>query len=238
MAAGDDSFIREVNEDIRQENLGRLWRLLRPFIFVGAAAIILLTIAAEIYSSYRQSEAQRLGDSYSEALRLADAAPSAAAFAALEKIRQSGFGGYPLLARFRMAALLAQKGDSQAAVKAYDALAADAAAPLPWRETAMLRAGYLLADSGSLAEVEKRVKAMGTDVSPMRLGAREALGLAAWKAGRLQEAAGYFNRNYSDKDGAAGGFAERAAMMLALISSQSETAAGGGAPQSTAPTEK
>lgn len=228
MAFGDDSFIREVNEDIRQERLGRLWYLLKPFIIGGAAAIILAVIGAEFYSSYKQRQAQNLGDAYIEALKLADAGPDMAAFAKLTDVQKSGFGGYPLLAEFRAASALAQKGDRQGAVKAFDALAANAALPLPWREAASVRAAYLLVDSGSFADVEQRVKKLATDVNPMRLAAREALGLAAWKAGRLQEAAYYFNRNYSDKDSAAFSFSERAAMMIGLISSESENGAPAG----------
>jgi len=222
MALGDDSFIREVNEDIRQENLGRLWRLLKPFILAGAAAIILITAGVQIYSYYTLREAENMGDAYNKALKLAEAGPQAAAFDALAAVEKSGFGGYPLLARFRAAALLAQKGDSQGAVKAFDALAAEARLPQPWREAALVRAAWLLVDSGSFAEVEQRVKILANDVNPMRLAAREALGLAAWKAGNLQQAAYYFNRNYSDKESVGSAFAERAAMMIALIGSESD----------------
>lgn len=223
MAAGDhDSFIREVNEDIRQERIGRLWRLLKPYIIGGALAIILLTIAAELYSSYKTRKAQALGDSYSAALQLAEAGPSAEAFAQLAEIEKSNFGGYPMLAELRKASALAQNGDKAAALKAFDAFAANEKFPKIWREMAAVRAAYIVVDIGSFADVEQRVKPFANDVDPMRMAVREALGLAAWKAGRLGEAAAYFNRNYSDKDSVNYGFGDRAAMMMSLIGSESE----------------
>jgi len=221
MAVGDnDSFIREVNEDIRQENLKRLWRLLRPFILGGAAAIVLITAGVSLYSHYMLRRAEKLGDAYNSALEQAAAGAGPAAFAALAAVENSGFGGYPVLARFRAASLLAQKGDKPGAVAAFDAAAADKSWPLPWREAAMIRAAWLLVDSGNFAAVEQRVGGLANDVNPMRLAAREALGLTAWKAGDMAKAAYYFNRNYSDKDSSGSAFAGRAAMMLGLIGSE------------------
>lgn len=222
MATENDSFIREVNEDIRQENIGRLWRRLKPFVLGGAVALILAVIAIQSYSFYMRSKAQRLGDAYAEALKLAEAADYDKAFAALADIENSGFGGYPMLAEMRKAALLAQKSDNAAAVTVYDHLAADNANPQPWRDAARIRAAYLLADSGSFADVERRVKALANDVNPMRQAAREALGLSAWKAGRLQEASYYFNRIVTDNEGAGTGFSVRALMMISLIGSESD----------------
>jgi len=245
MAADEnDSFIREVNEDIRQEQLGRLWRLLKPYIIGGAAAIILITAGYESYQYYQSRRQAELGEAYSAALQLAAAGPGAEAFAQLAALEKSDFGGYPMLARFRRAALLAQKGDKAAAVKAFDALAADGSLPKPWRQMASVRAAYILVDSGTERDVAERVQPLAGEGEPMRFAAREALGLAAWKAGKMPAAAGYFNRNYSDPEAGQMGFAQRAAMMISLISSESGgdkdnagggSAAGGAAPQSAAP---
>jgi|GEM_PF-866164 len=221
----NDSFIREVNEDIRQERLARLWKLLKPYIIGGALAIIVITIAAEVYSSYTNRKGQRLGDAFIQAHQLALSGADAAALAELVKIEKSGYGGYPLLAQFRAASLLASSGDKIAAVKAFDRITATGDFPQAWRDLAAVRAAYILADTGTAADVEQRVQPLDNDVNPMRFAAREALGLAYWKAGKLSQAAAYFNRNYSDKESQNFGFGERAAMMAALISSESSGAA-------------
>jgi len=221
----NDSFIREVNEDIRQEKLQNLWRLLKPYIIGGALLIVLITAAYEGWSSWQSRRQARLSAQYSAALQLADTGPGAEAFTELTAVEKSDFGGYPLLARFRMAALLAQKGDAAAAVKAFDALSADGSLPKPWRQLAAVRAAYILVDSGTEQDVAERVRSLADESGPMRFAAREALGLAAWKAGNMQTAAGYFNRNYSDPEIGQLGFARRAALMISLISS--ESSAGG-----------
>ncbi|AQS42062.1 MAG: Hypothetical protein BHV28_13790 [Candidatus Tokpelaia hoelldobleri] len=215
----DDNFIREVNEEIRQEKLQKLWRNYGALI-IGAA--ILLVFAASgwaWYNKHMENRDNAAGDAMLAALQLADRGDEAA-FAKLTELEKSGIGGYPVLAKMRAAALLATKDDKAGAVAAYDAIAGDKTASQGIRDLAAIRAAYLLVDNGTLADVRERVEALATDVNPMRNLAREALGLAAWKAGALDEATGYFTKNRDDQQPLAANLRERAQMMLDLISVQ------------------
>ncbi len=49
---------------------------------------------------------------------------------------------------------------------------------------ARLRAGLILVDTGTYEDVSKRVELLSTDDNALRYAAREALALAAWKAGK------------------------------------------------------
>jgi len=86
----------------------------------------------------------------------------------------------------------------------------------PVRDMARLRAGLILVDSGSYADVSSRVEALAADTNPLRHSAREALGLAAWKEGRSADALTLFEQISADEL-APRNLRERATLMSELI---------------------
>ncbi|MBN9254318.1 MULTISPECIES: tetratricopeptide repeat protein [unclassified Mesorhizobium] len=212
----DDSFIREVNEEIRREQAQALWERFGPAVLVLAVLIVVATAAVVGYRYWDETRANRSGDAFSQALKLANEGKSDEAIAALGALEKDGYGAYPLLARMRAATVKADKGDPAAAVKDFDEVAADTAIPPAIRDMARLRAALLLVDHGSFADVSSRVEALTGDTNPLRSTAREALGLAAWKEGKTQDALKLFDQISSD-DGAPRNTRERATLMSELI---------------------
>ncbi len=212
----DDSFIREVNEEIRREQAQALWERFGPAVLVLAVLIVVATAAVVGYRYWDETRANRSGDAFSQAPKLANEGKSDEAIAALGALEKDGYGAYPLLARMRAATVKADKGDPAAAVKDFDEVAADTAIPPAIRDMARLRAALLLVDHGSFADVSSRVEALTGDTNPLRSTAREALGLAAWKEGKTQDALKLFDQISSD-DGAPRNTRERATLMSELI---------------------
>jgi hypothetical protein len=136
-----------------------------------------------------------------------------------------GFGAYPVLARMRAATVLQEKGDSAGAVAAFDAVAADSSAPVAVRDIANIRAAFILVDSGTASDVAQRAEALSSDDNPLRHAAREALGLAAWKEGRLADAKVLFQQ-IADDPAAPRNAQQRAAIMLDLITASGEVSEG------------
>ncbi|MCE3518965.1 hypothetical protein LXJ58_29895, partial [Escherichia coli] len=104
------------------------------------------------------------------------------------------------------------------AVAAFDEVAADASVPQSLRDLAKLRAALLLLDTGSYDDVAKRVESLSSDGNPMRHSAREALGLAAWKAGRGGDAEKLF-KQISDDQAAPANIRQFADTMLDMLRS-------------------
>ncbi len=212
----DDTFIREVNEQIRHEQAQALWDRFGPAL-IGLAVLIVLGTAAVVgYRYWDETRANRSGDAFSQALKLANGGKNDDALAALGALEKDGYGAYPLLARMRAATVKADKGDVAAAVKDFDDVAADTAIPAGIRDMARLRAALLLVDHGSFADVSSRVEALTSDTNTLRHTAREALGLAAWKEGKTADALKLFDQIASD-DGAPRNTRERATLMSELI---------------------
>lgn len=212
----DDSFIREVNEELRSEQMRSIWRRFGPLLIGGAVAIVIGTAGWVGYENWMSSKANSSGDQFLAALDLATAGKNEEALAAFNELEKTGYGSYPVLARLRAASLLAEKGDAAAAVSAFDAIADDKSVRAPLRDIARIRAGYLLVDSGSYDDVAKRVETLSPDSSPMRSSAREALALAAWKAQRFDDAVKLFQQVANDTQAPAN-LRQRANTMLDLM---------------------
>ena len=212
----DDSFIREVNEEMRRDKASALWDRFGPMAIAVAVLVVVATSLFVAWEYWTQSRAGRDGDAFSQALSLAEQGKSDEAIAALTKLEADGHGAYPMLARMRSATALAEKGDNEAAVAAFDAVAADHAAPDSVRDMARVRAALLLVDQGTYADVSARVEQLAADTHALRHSARESLGLSAWKEGKRADALKLFDQIIAD-DQAPRNVRERATIMAGLI---------------------
>lgn len=212
----DDSFIREVNEEYRSDRAKALWERY-GIVIAGLALLIVLGTAGYVgYQYWDESRANASGDQFLAALQLANDGKSDEAIAAFDQLEKDGYGAYPVLAKMRAATVKANKGDVDGAVKDFDAVAADGAVPSAIRDMAKLRAGLLLVDHGSYADVSSHVEALTGDTNPLRHSAREALGLAAWKDGKPADALKLFDQLSAD-EAAPRNLRQRASMMAELI---------------------
>ncbi|UUP18730.1 tetratricopeptide repeat protein [Nitratireductor thuwali] len=212
----DDSFIREVNEELRQDQFKALWKRFGTIAIIVAAVVIAGTAAFVGYEYWTTARANESGDAFARALTLADEGNTAEALVALETLETEGYGSYPLLARMRSAAILADEGRADEAVAKLDAVAADSSAPQALRDIARLRAAYILVDAGSYADVAARAEPLTAEGNAMRHSAREALGLAAWKEGNRENALALFGEIMDDPQ-APSGVRDRARLMSELI---------------------
>lgn len=212
----DDSFFREVDQELRQDQAKALWDRYGTAIIAAAVAVVLATAAWVGWDYWSQSRADASGDAYLQALELARDGRTEEAKAALAALEADGYGAYPVLARMRSATLLAEAGDHAGAVAGFDSVAADSAIPPSLREMARLRAGLLLVDHGGYADVASRVETLTAETNPLRHSAREALALAAWKEGRMADAATLYDQIVND-EGAPQNLRQRATLMSELI---------------------
>lgn len=214
--AHDESFFREVSEDLRADRFRALWSRFGIFFIALVVLLVLGTIGKVGYDYWSARQAAESGDAYLAALKLADANKPDQALTALKAIEENGHGDYPALARMRAAAILAEKGDAKGAIGAYSAIGANESEPPAIRDAARVRAAYLLVDNGTYQQVADQVEPLSGADNPFRHSAREALGLAAWKAGDMKNAKKWFDLISGDQ-AAPAGVARHARLMLDLI---------------------
>lgn len=218
----DDSFIREVDEELRSDQMKSIWKRFGKYIIGLAVLIVVGTGAFRGYDYWTRSEASRSGDAFLAALNLAREGRQDEALAALRELEKDGYGSYPALARMRAATVLSNTGDVDAATADFSTIGKDSSVPDAVRDIARIRAAYLLVDNGSYDDVVVQVEDISGADNPMRHSAREALGLAAWKAGELTQARQWFEQIVGDT-GVPSGINQRAQMMLDIIAASGNT---------------
>jgi len=211
-----DSFLREVDEAVRQDQYKKLWDRY-GVVALGAAALIVLGVAGyKGWSYWQEKRAQDAGAKFTQALLMEDGADAAKAREMLTALAESGPEGYRVLARFQLAAAEAKAGDIDKAVADYDALAIDPGVDPILQGHATLQAAALLLDKADYAEMERRLKGLVDSNSAWRFSARELLGLSAYRLNNMREAERQFSALIGDQ-GTPPNLRERADMMLALI---------------------
>jgi hypothetical protein len=179
-------IFREVDEEVRREQLQKLWDRYQYLIIAGAVLIVLAVAAWRGYEWWATKKATEAGNAFEQAIALSEGGKHAEAEAAFGKIAADSAGGYRNLARTRQAAELAQT-DPKSATAAYDAIANDSSVPAVLRDLAGLRAGAILIDQSAPAEAAKRLEPLAGADRPFRHTAREMLALAAWRSGNAAE---------------------------------------------------
>ena len=218
MAHQNDSFIREVNDELRSEQVKAVWLRFGGILVALVILIVIGTIGKVAYNYWRETSASASGDAFLAALTLAKDNKTDDALAAFQTLEADGYGAYPVLAQMRAATLQAQKGNTDAAIAAFKAISTNDAIVQPMRDAAKIRAAYLLVDTGTYEQVLAEVETLAVDGNGLRSSAREALGLAAYKAGDKTKAKDWLQQIVDDSQ-APRGVANRARMVLDVMAS-------------------
>ncbi len=190
-------FFREVNEDVRRDQLIDIWKQYQNWIIGTALLIVLATGGWRLYDYFRLKGAEAAGARYAAAAQLATGGKPAAAAAAFDAIAQDGPKGYATLAR--LAAATTRAGaDPKGAAAAFDLIASDPAVDPAYQEIARLRGAYLNVDLEDPKQFEELYGAYAGPDSPYRNTYRELLALADTRRGDFTGASHWLEEAAAD----------------------------------------
>ena len=212
-------IFREIDEELRRDNLLKLWQ--RYGKYVIAVAVLAIVIAGGIvaWRDHQASERRAQGQRYSSALALAREGKDADAAKVFAVLAREG-GGYSLLAAFEEAELLAKSGDKKAAIAAYDRLADTSGIDPEFRGLAVLLAvmhGLAAGDAAGDGAIE-RLQPLTAAGNPWRASALDLTAAAKLKAGDRGGALAIY-KELADDLSAPQGLRARAAEMAAALKS-------------------
>ncbi len=195
----EETFFREVDEELRREQLTGFWRRYGRTVAI-VVVVALLALAGYLWWQHdREKRAGIDGEVMSAALRdVADGRPDAAK-PGLAKLADSDFAGYRATARLTSAALTLDKGDAKAAADQYGAIAADASLAEPFRNLALIRQTSLQFDTLPPQAVVDRLKPLAVAGNPWFGSAGELVALAYQKQGKANLAGPMFVAMAKDK---------------------------------------
>ena len=172
----------EVDEDVRRDQLKKLWDQYSIYIIAGALLIIAAVGGWRGYQYLEAQKAAEAGAAFDKAVELSEASKHDEAEKAFTDLAAKAPSGYRMLARLRAAAEVAS-GDPQAAAKLYDGIAADRSVGVAEQDLARIRAAGLLLDTSSYPDMLQRLEPSTGPEATFRHTARELLALSAWRTG-------------------------------------------------------
>lgn len=175
-----DSFIQEVSEEVRQDQMLRYWKKYGPMV-IGA---VVLVVAGAAYWNYMQSQEQ-------EAAELRGGTFFTAAIGGVEQqvaLPEAVDAPAQLLARLTAAAALSQDGQTLQAAERYDAIAAETGLRPEYRDLARLQSIRLRAAEGQTDGALEALGALTGPDAPYRLLAIEMRAALKLQAGDVDGA--------------------------------------------------
>jgi hypothetical protein len=210
-------IFREIDEELRRDNLLKLWQRYARYII--GAVVLALVVAGGIVAwrnhqlSLRQAQSVR----YEAALALLRQGKDAEAAKIFATVSDEG-GGYARLAMFETADIAGKSGDRKGAVAIYDKIAASAEVDPELRDAAILLSvmnGF--ADSEPQPMIE-RLKPLTESGNAWRPTALELTAAAKLKGGDKSGALDIYKK-LADDLAAPEGVRARAAEMAAVLAS-------------------
>ena len=146
-------FEREVDEELRQEQLAKWWQKYRFLVIGGAIAVILATIGIEFYQSWWYKVRLSESDKYETAMILSVQENSEQALADFKNLSENGKTGYRYLAEIEQAGILLKTGQEKQALTILKGLADNEDVPNALRQACLLSYVGHQVDHGNTSEL-------------------------------------------------------------------------------------
>lgn len=188
----NEAFLREVDEELRRDELarfGKRWgRILLVLVAVG-----LLALAGWLWwRDYQAKQAGAEGERLSGAIEQLSANQTNQALPVLKDLSSSPRAGYRAVSRLASGAVVAAQGDLRASAATYAEVAKDEKVAQPLRDLALIRQTTAEFDSLPPDQVIARMGPLAQKGKPWFGSAGELVAVAHLKAGRTRDAGAMF----------------------------------------------
>lgn len=195
----DEAFLREVDEELRRDQLASMWtrygRWLIAAIVAGLAAF-----GGVLYWQYHgEQTASEQGEKLQVVFDDIGAQNLAEAKKPLDELAASKVAGYRASALFTQGDLLLEKQDLKGAAAKFAAIAGDASIGQPLRDLALIRQTSAEFDALKPDVVVNRLRPLAVKGSPWFGSAGELVGVAYLRMNKPELAASLFGQIASDE---------------------------------------
>jgi hypothetical protein len=176
-------ILDEVQEDLRHEQMHRLWQRYSKYIVMVALAIVLIAGGNAAYKGYQNQRHMADATEYTAAMDLADGQQRKEALDQLAKLDGQASSGYKTLSLFSEAGLKVKQNDLPGAIASYDKLASDSSLDSSYRELATVISASIKLDipGTDLNSLSAQLDPLTKAGHPWRGSAKEVQALIAYK---------------------------------------------------------
>ena len=210
-------IFREIDEELRRDNLLKLWSRYGKYIIAGVLAVVLIVGGIVAWRDHQADQRRAQGARFTSALALARQGKEAEAAKLFASLAQEG-GGYSVAGAFEQAELLAKSGDRKGAIAIYDKLASDADIDPEFRDLAVLLSVMQSLPEGDPKAAIERLQPLTGNGNSWHASALDLTAAAKLKAGDRGGALQIYQQ-LADDLSAPQGLRARAAEMAAALKS-------------------
>lgn len=190
--ADNEAFYREVDEELRREQLTSAWKRY-GWAIVGGALLLLALVGGFIWWQHHKRErAGEQGETLTAIFDDVQANKTKTVGPRLDRLAEERNPGYRAAALLTKADVAIQSGNDKAAIATFKAVAEDDQIAEPYRNLALIRQTTLEFDSLPPAQVVQRLQPLAQPGSPWFGSAGELVALAHLKLQQPDRAARIF----------------------------------------------
>jgi hypothetical protein len=183
-----EALFREVDEDLRHEQITRLWKQYGSTVITAAILVVAVVAGYQGWNAYSAHQRQADAQAYEQALTKAATAPEEGA-EALAQVAAQAQDGTATLALLNRAALLAQAGKTAEALSTYQQVMNSSGTDRVLRDMATLRYALLGMDNGvATGELWGLVQPLAGSGQPLTYSAMQIQALLSMKDGKMDDA--------------------------------------------------
>jgi hypothetical protein len=188
----NETFYREVDEELRRDRMLDLWRRYGKLAIAGFILFLVLLAAGIWWHGHRQETAGARGEQLLGAFDDVGVGKKSAAREKLDALAKDGSPGYKAAALFTKADLAVEANDLKGAAALFRQAAGDGDLPQPYRDLATVRMTALEFDALPPQAVVDRLKPLAVAGQPFFGSAGEMVAISYMKLNKPQEAARLF----------------------------------------------
>ena len=208
-------IFKEVEEDLRRDQAAKAWKKYGVYVIGAAVALVLATVAFQVWQWWDVNQRTERSVGYAAALELLAQGTGEEAVTAFGSLATMD-GSYGTLAAFNQARLLAEAGDTAAAIDVWERLAEDSSAGPGFQGAAALLSVMHQIDSGDPTALEARLERLVAEDSGFRPIALELTAVLAMRQGDRARAREVYAQLADDRTAPAGLRARASQMLVAL----------------------
>lgn len=116
----EDAFIREIDEDLKNEKLKKIWDKYGLFIILSVIILVSAAVSIETFKSWNEKRNQEFSNAYAYALNLQNQGRYVEALDILSNMEKSKRGVYSDIAQIQMANIKLEQGKTEEAIAILD----------------------------------------------------------------------------------------------------------------------
>ena len=195
-----DTFVKEVDENLRRDRLRDFFRENGGWIAAGVVLFLAISGGIIWYQQYRQQRAEAQVEQLAQIYKDIGVGNTAKVPQQLDDLSHSGSKAVRASALFTRAAFALQQNDQKLAIASFKAIRDDSSLPDSYRNAALIRQTALEFDQLQPQQVIAQLEPLAKPDNPWFGSAGEMTALALIKQGKTREAGQLFATLAKDKD--------------------------------------